>query len=138
MSKSYLVPHDFSQITVSMSNDTINFSNSSFTAGSNVSGEYIMLNSTSGSSVVVPSLGVGFDMTFIVSATSPNHSVTVPPNTLFGIISQGTSGNLAANSNHIINSTTGSCVGDRFKLVCDGTNFYVEGNSAKFNGFTFA
>lgn len=135
MSKSYLIPHSFSRIDVATSVDRFILAGNTFTATSNESGNFIMLNSTSGSSVSVPNAGTGLDFTFIVGVTG-GHTITCPTNTIFGSLNfpfAGTSGNLLANGMTSISTTAGSCVGDTLKLRCDGTNFYLTGTVSRFN-----
>lgn len=135
MSKSYLVPHDFSSINVSYFNDTINSAGSAFTTTQAQSGEFVTLTATSGSTVIVPNLFSGLDFTFIVANTGA-HTITCPTGTLFGAVNfpyAGTSGNLVASASTTISTTSGSCVGDRLKLTSDGVNCYVSGTVSKFN-----
>lgn len=139
MSKSYLVPHDFQTVNLGFLNDTFNVAGSTFTAGSNVSGEYITLNATGGSVVTIPSLYSGLDLTFIVSNTGA-HMITVPAGTLYGTVNfpyAGTSGSLTANANGVIATTTGSTVGDRLKITSDGVNCYISGQVARFNALRY-
>lgn len=135
MSKSYLIPHSFSRIDVATSIDRVVLAGNTFTATSTESGSFIILNSTSGSIVSVPNVGTGLDLTFIVGVTG-GHTITCPTNTIFGSLNfpfAGTGGNLLANGKTSISTTTGSCVGDRLKLTCDGTNFYLAGTVSRFN-----
>lgn len=136
MSKSFLVPHDFSTISLSFSNDTINPAGSTFTVSQLQSGEYITLNATGGSAVSVPNLFPGLDITFIVANTGA-HTITAPTGTLYGTMNYpyaGTSGNLVASANSVISTTSGSSVGDRIKLTSDGVRCYLSGTVSAFNG----
>ena len=135
MSKAYLVPHDFSTINISYFNDVFNTAGSVFSAGQAQSGEYITLTATGGSTVTVPAIFSGLDLTFIVANTGA-HTITCPSGTIFGAINfpyAGTSGNLSAAASTSISTTLGSCVGDRFKLTSDGTNCYLSGTVSKYN-----
>lgn len=135
MSKSYLVPHDFQTINLGYLNDTFNQAGSSLNAGLQQSGEFITLNATGGSVVNVPSIFSGLDLTFIVSNTGA-HMVTLPSGTLFGTLSYpyaGTVGNLTANGNGSIATTSGSSVGDRIRVTSDGIKCYLSGSVGKFN-----
>jgi len=139
MSKSYLIPHSFSRIDVATSIDRVVSVNNTFTATSTESGNFIILNSTTGSIVSVPNAGTGLDLTFIVGVTAANHVITFPTGTLFGNITQGTAGNITVSgTNTSVTSSTSGSVGDRFKVVSDGTKFYINGSTSKANGVSFA
>lgn len=139
MSKSYLVPHDFKTVNLGYLNDTFNLAGSTFVAGVNQSGEFITLNATGGSAVTIQSLSPGLDLTFIVSNTGA-HTITAPAGTLYGTVNfpySGTTGNLTANANGVIATTSGSAVGDRFKLTSDGVKCYISGQVSSFNSFRY-
>lgn len=135
MSKSYLVPHDFQTINLGYLNDTFNQAGPTFSAGLQQSGEFITLNATGGSVVTIPSVFSGLDLTFIVSNLGA-HTITFPSGTLFGTLGYpyaGTIGNLIANGNGSIATTSGSTVGDRIRITSDGMKCYLSGSVAKFN-----
>lgn len=140
MSKSYLVPQSFQSINLGSVNTTLNVAGTSFTAGSDVSGELITLNATGGSAVIVPTIYSGLDLTFIVANTGA-HTITVPAGTLYGTAHfpyAGTSGSLVANANGVIATTVGSTVGDQINLTSDGTKCYLTGSVARFNAFKYS
>ena len=139
MSKSYLVPHDFESVNLAYVNTTFNAAGSSFTAGNSQSGEFITLNATGGSAVNVPSIFSGLDLNFVVSNTGA-HTITLPAGSLYGPVLfpyAGTTGSLVANANGVIATTTGSTVGDRFRLTSDGSKCYISGSVARFNAFKY-
>lgn len=140
MSKSYLIPHSFSQLNVGSALSQSILAGSTLTVTTAESGDFIILNATGGSAVSVPSSAraAGLDLTFIVGVSAASHTITFPTGTLFGHIDQSTAGSLVAGSTNTSVSSSAGSVGDMFKVVCDGTKFYISGSAAKATGVTFA
>ena len=141
MSKSFLTVHDFSSINVGSIEQQVYGLGSSYTVGNSNSGDFMLLNATGGSAVILPSVSAGLDFKFIVSNTGA-HTVTAPSGTLFGAVNvaisnSAVSSNLVASANGVISTTAGSAVGDRFSVLSDGTNYYVSGTVARSNGLNF-
>lgn len=140
MSKSYLVPHDFQSVNLGAVNTTLNIAGSTFTAGPSVSGELVTLNATGGSTVSVPGIFSGLDLTFVVANTGA-HTITLPSACVYGTVGYnyaGTSGSMLAAGSTVISTTAGSAVGDQIKLTSDGVKCYLSGNVAAFNAITLS
>ena len=139
MSKSYLTVHDYSALNVSSNEVQIYAANTTLNIKPPLSGDYILLNATGGSTVNLPSVSPGLQFNFIVQNTG-GHAIIAPANTLYGSVSLGvanTGGNLNADSNQYIFTTAGSCVGDAFSVLSDGINYYVSGTVAQYNSLIF-
>jgi len=143
MSQSYKTVHDFQSINVGQTLVNIQPSGSSITLGNAQSGDLNTLNATSGSSVQLPAPSSGLSFPFLVTATAATHTITAPASTLFGAINcaiptAGSTINVTnVTGSTALLTTTGSCVGDRFTIVSDGTNYFVSGTISKFNGVKF-
>ena len=142
MSQSYKTIQRFQTISVSQTLLNVQPAGSSATLGSAQSGDLCVLNSSSGSAVVLPSPSVGLNFPFLVSQTG-GHTITAPVSTLFGAVNVavptgGSTLNVtAATGSTVLLTSAGSCVGDRFNLVSDGLNYYVSGNVCHYNSVVF-
>lgn len=140
MSKSYLAIHDFQAINVSQSLTQVNNAGNSLSPKVSESGEVILLNSTSGSTVSLPAPKLGLQFTFIVSNTGA-HVVSASTACINGAISNAvfnTGANLATGAAKTnILTTTGSAIGDTFKLISTDSKYYLSGNVSNFNAVKF-
>lgn len=140
MSKSYLTIHEYQ--TTSQDDTILQVSNlgSSVTLGNSQSGDVLVLSNTSGSSVMLPSPSSGLAYQFIVGATA-GHTITAPSALIVGALNTAvfnTGANLATGTAMTtIATTAGSSVGDCFNLTSDGTQFYLRGTVAQYNGIKF-
>ena len=143
MAQSYKTLHDFQSINVGQTMLNIQPAGTSVTLGNAQSGDINTLNATSGSFVQLPPPSAGLTFPFLVTATAASHTITAPASTLFGAINcaiptAGSTINVTnVTGSTVLLTTAGSCVGDRFTLVSDNTNYYVSGTIAKFNGVRF-
>jgi hypothetical protein len=143
MSQSYKTVHDFQSINVGQTLVNVQPAGTSITLGNSQSGDLNTLNATSGSSVQLPVPSAGLNFPFLVTATAATHTITAPASTLFGAINcaiptAGSTINVTnVTGSTTLLTTTGSCVGDRFTIVSDGTSYFVSGTIAKFNGIKF-
>jgi hypothetical protein len=138
MSKAYLTVHDFSALNVNSIEQQLIPAGAAYSAGNTASGDIILLNSTSGSSVTLPSNSPGLHFTFLVSNTGA-HTITSPSANLYGglnvvVANSAVSSNLVANGNTVISTTSGSSIGDTITLLSDDTKYYVSGTVSRFNG----
>lgn len=108
------------------------------------SGNLMLLNSTNGSTITIPTAagnaGLVFDL--VVSATSAGHIITGGgAASMIGAVpvALSTAGVVISSTGGATLSTTvGSAVGDRFSLVCTGSKWLISGAASRFNGAIFA
>jgi hypothetical protein len=108
-----------------------------------LTGNIVILNSTSGSTVTLPAPAAGLVFKCIVGATG-GHTISAPSACIQGSISvalYSTSGSLSTSTPKTTittGTTNGSKVGDIVNLVSDGTFYYMSGTVSTFSGFQLA
>ena len=140
MSKTFLVNHDFETISTQYQLANVTLAGTGVALGPQNSGLLVALNSTSGSanSLPYPTLGATFE--FVVNSTSSAHSIVAPLACIVGSLSNSTSGPLSANATPktVITSGVLGNVGDRVRLISDGTYFYMSGSNSAYNGWSLS
>jgi len=140
MSQSSKTIHDFQRINTGSAIRQIILANSSITLGGNNSNDIIVLNSTSGSNVILPTPSKGLSFPIVISNIG-DHTITAPSPVIYGSLSCAipTTGSslLSSSASTVIKTTSGSVIGDRIELMSDGTNYYVTGTVKQYNALTF-
>lgn len=143
MSQEFKVLRQIKQISVAQSFVGFNTVGSSVTLGSSQSGEFILLTATGGSAISLPAPFLGLDYKFIVKATGAN-TITAPTASIIGSVVSAVSATSGISilttgaAKTVLSTTAGSAIGDAFRLVADGTNYYVSGSVAAVNALKFA
>lgn len=96
------------------------------------SGKVIVLANATGFAVTVPALQAGLNYEFVLQIVlaSGNHTIT-PPDTdkLYGLVTiAADAAGVTASAADVITFVTG-VIGNRVKLTCDGTYWYVSGQA---------
>jgi len=137
LSVSKLIPDTVEVNIASITTDT-------YTMASVDAGCVFVLNKPSGSTVTLPPLAEGFSATILVGATAASHVIVSPTASKIvgSVVDCGTSGNLAIisprTSMTVGNSSTSSVVGDQFRVICDGTRYYLNGQVVSSGSVAFA
>ena len=100
------------------------------------SGKTYLMNSTVSRVVKLPNVKAGLKFKFIVTDSTAASSITTGEETSLikgGILLAPGWETLAGTT---ILATTNNVVGDWIELVCDGTYWYISGQSGHANGFT--
>ena len=105
------------------------------------SGKVFALDGTVGADIVLPTAKAGLKYRFIVATSFATSNWTVATATALGII-QGLAvvngATVAAAGEDSINFAFGAeTVGDWIEVICDGTNWYANGQAAGAGGITF-
>ena len=138
MSKSFNTIHEFSNITVKKTHLTVKQAGTTLALKTDDSGDIIMLNSTNGSIISLPSPSSGINYKFIVSNTGA-HSITSTSSNIYGKLMAGATGGILSitSAKSVIYTTSGSMIGDDITLQSDGKNYYVSGSLSGYNGAIF-
>lgn len=138
MSKSFNTIHEFSNITVKQTHVTVQSAGTNLALRMGDSGGVIMLNSTSGSTITLPTASSGINYKFIVSNTGA-HSITSMSSNIYGKLMAGSTGGILSitSAKSVIRTTSGSMIGDDITLQSDGINYYVSGSLTGYNGAVF-
>lgn len=103
------------------------------------SGKVFTLNAAEGVAITLPALEKGLEYEFIVGAVFATTDFTIVSST--NVIQGGSIVNSvfvpAANENTISFVATAETLGDKVRLICDGTNWYAEGVGAGAGSITF-
>lgn len=146
MSKTYLVPHEFSSLKVNNITSTTSIqpittiTATSFSLSSAETGKQIFLNNSAGVSLFLPpvSFATGYKYDIILSATHSSGSHLVTKNTAdsANILGQvvtcltfGSVSSLNVSKSTISFGTAGS-VGDRLSIIGNGSKWFVSGVEA--------
>lgn len=104
------------------------------------SGNTLVLNSTSGTTVTLPTVtsAEGFQLNIFIGATAASHVIAAPTASIIGMYSvTGTGANLqslvSARTSMTVASAV-STVGDNFSIFSDGVRFYLSGMAATSTG----
>ena len=142
MSHSYHSIHEFSSLKVANQKASVSSLSESATLGNAESGSSIVLNSTTGSTLTLPSAILGLNYNVIIAATADAHSINAGSALLLGNVSSATATDGVVMSTGAakttLSTTVGSAIGDSFKLISDGTNWYVSGSANTFDAAVFA
>ena len=140
MSKSYLTIHEFQTVSEDTNSVQVSSLGVSTTLGNSQSGDVLILSSTGGSSVMLPSPSSGLSYKFIIGATG-EHTITAPSALIVGALNTAvfnTGANLSTGAaKTTIATTSGSTVGDCFNLTSDGASFFLGGTVSQYNGVKF-
>ena len=138
MSLSYRVPHHFQSIKVDTTNINTLFAGTGLSL-SNASGDLIVLNSTSGSSIFLPKPEAGGNFHFIVNATSAAHVITASTSGIIaGSFVNSSVGSVGITTLKTSITNSGGSIGDSIKLVSDGTYWYMSGLCNNVNSIVLA
>ena len=111
---------------------------SSHALGMHDSGKTYLLASTVARTITLPAIKSGAKFKFIVTDSTAASTIATSEGTALikgGILLATAWETLAGTT---ITATTANVVGDWIELVCDGTYWYISGQSGHANGFTIA
>ena len=111
---------------------------SSHTLGMHDSGKTYMLENTVARTITLPAVKAGAKFKFIVSDSTAASTIATSEGTslIKGGILLATAWETLAGTT--LTASTSAVVGDWVELVCDGTYWYISGQSGHANGFTIA
>ena len=126
--------HQLGEYVFSMDNSTA----SSHVLSMNDSGKVYIISSTVARTITLPAVKAGLRFKFIMSDTTADSSITTSEGTalLKGGAEWATAWETLAGTT--LTAATDNVVGDWVELVCDGTYWYISGQSGHANGFTIA
>ena len=108
------------------------------------SGDFLLLNATSGSAITLPALSAGQSFTFLVGATAGSHTIAAPSAIIVGSVCAGTTGGnvctIATPKTTITLAAgaDGSVPGDLITIRAGLTRYHLTGSVARFAGITLA
>ena len=111
---------------------------SSHTLGAKDSGKTYMLENTVARTITLPAVKAGAKFKFIVTDSTAASTIATSEGTSLikgGILLSTAWETLAGTT---LTAATDAVVGDWVELVCDGTYWYISGQSGHINGFTIA
>tara|TARA_Y100000034_G_C6530967_1_gene228758 strand:+ start:53 stop:475 length:423 start_codon:yes stop_codon:yes gene_type:complete len=111
---------------------------SSHTLGMKDSGKTYILENTVARTITLPAVKAGLKFKFIVSDSTAASTIATNEGTslIKGGILLATAWETLAGTT--LTAATDNVVGDWVELVCDGTYWYISGQSGHANGFTIA
>ena len=111
---------------------------SSHTLGMKDSGKTYMLENTVARTITLPAVKSGAKFKFVVSDSTAASTIATSEGTslIKGGILLATAWETLAGTT--LTAATDAVVGDWVELVCDGTYWYISGQSGHANGFTIA
>jgi hypothetical protein len=111
---------------------------SSHTLGAKDSGKTYMLENTVARTITLPAVKAGLKFKFIVTDSTAASTVVTSEGTslIKGGILLATAWETLAGTT--LTAATDNVIGDWVELVCDGTYWYISGQSGHANGFTIA
>ena len=111
---------------------------SSHSLGAKDSGKTYILENTVARTITLPAVKAGAKFKFVVSDSTAASTIATSEGTslIKGGILLATAWETLAGTT--ITATTANVVGDWIELVCDGTYWYISGQSGHANGFTIA
>ena len=111
---------------------------SSHTLGAKDSGKTYMLENTVARTITLPAVKAGAKFKFVVSDSTAASTIATSEGTslIKGGILLATAWETLAGTT--LTAATDAVVGDWVELVCDGTYWYISGQSGHANGFTIA
>ena len=115
-----------------------NASASSHTLDAGDSGKTYLLSNTVARTITLPAVKAGLKFKFIATDVTTASTIATSEGTALikgGILLATAWETLAGTT---ITATTDNVVGDWIELVCDGTYWYISGQSGHINGFTVA
>ena len=111
---------------------------SSHTLGMHDSGKTYMLENTVARTITLPAVKAGLKFKFIVTDSTAASTIVTSEGTslIKGGILLATAWETLAGTT--LTAATDNVIGDWVELVCDGTYWYISGQSGHANGFTIA
>ena len=111
---------------------------SSHTLGMHESGKTYMLENTVARTITLPAVKSGAKFKFVVSDSTAASTIATSEGTslIKGGILLATAWETLAGTT--LTAATDAVVGDWVELICDGTYWYISGQSGHANGFTIA
>jgi len=111
---------------------------SSHTLGMHDSGKTYMLENTVARTITLPAVKSGAKFKFVVSDSTAASTIATSEGTslIKGGILLATAWETLAGTT--LTASTSAVIGDWVELVCDGTYWYISGQSGHANGFTIA
>ena len=111
---------------------------SSHTLGMHDSGKTYMLENTVARTITLPAVKAGAKFKFIVTDSTAASTIATSEGTslIKGGILLATAWDTLAGTT--LTAATDAVVGDWVELICDGTYWYISGQSGHANGFTIA
>ena len=111
---------------------------SSHTLGMHDSGKTYMLENTVARTITLPAVKAGAKFKFIVTDSTAASTIATSEGTslIKGGILLATAWETLAGTT--LTAATDAVVGDWVELICDGTYWYISGQSGHANGFTIA
>lgn len=143
MSKNFYAHHEFAKLSVQSNAKTVNNLLTSTTLGSSGSNSHFFLGSTTGRTISLPAAGSasGISYEFTVAATAASHLIAAPAASIVGSLSSDVTTAGAVQSTGAaktsLQTTSGSAVGDNFRLTSNGTTWFLSGQTSAFNGVKF-
>lgn len=141
MSHAYLSNHDFSSLRLGHQKVPVSILTASTSIGS-LSGSTILVASTTGLTLSLPSPQQGLKYDIFISSTAASHSLVAPSASLVGSVLPATAtagvAMFSGAAKTSLTSSAGSAVGDNISVVSDGSKWFVKGSSSAFNAFVFA
>ena len=111
---------------------------SSHTLGMHDSGKTYMLENTVARTITLPAVKAGLKFKFVVTDSTAASTIVTSDGTslIKGGILLATAWETLAGTT--LTAATDNVIGDWVELVCDGTYWYISGQSGHANGFTIA
>ena len=111
---------------------------SSHTLGMKDSGKTYMLENTVARTITLPAVKAGLKFKFVVTDSTAASTIATSEGTslIKGGILLATAWETLAGTT--LTAATDNVIGDWVELVCDGTYWYISGQSGHANGFTIA
>ena len=111
---------------------------SSHTLGMKDSGKTYMLENTVARTITLPAVKAGLKFKFVVTDSTAASTIVTSEGTslIKGGILLATAWETLAGTT--LTAATDNVIGDWVELVCDGTYWYISGQSGHANGFTIA
>ena len=111
---------------------------SSHTLGMHDSGKTYMLENTVARTITLPAVKAGLKFKFVVTDSTAASTIATSEGTslIKGGILLATAWETLAGTT--LTAATDNVIGDWVELVCDGTYWYISGQSGHANGFTIA
>ena len=111
---------------------------SSHSLGAKDSGKTYILENTVARTITLPAVKAGAKFKFVVSDSTAASTIATSEGTslIKGVILLATAWETLAGTT--LTAATDAVIGDWVELVCDGTYWYISGQSGHANGFTIA
>ncbi len=140
MAQSYKTIHAFKTISVdSVKAEVYNITASSTLTSSN-SGDFIVLDTTTASTITLPTPEMGYQFHIAVGSTAA-HLISAPSACIVGNIAYSvanTSGSLTTGAAKTsVRFTSGNAIGDSIHLIGNGSKYFLSGNVANATGVVF-